>query len=87
MAEEMVTVKFINSIADSGTLSFTTGEIVELPRSIAKNYLGMKYEDGSPKLCVEIGRNTCPHCGGELEPRTPPGLESATVAHAPRRRG
>ena len=80
MAQDMVTLKFISGIADSGSLCFNAGDIAELPRAIAKDYLGMK-------IAVEIGPNTCPHCGGQLEPQTPPGLEAATVGHAPRRRG
>lgn len=73
------TVKFLSGIA-SPTWSYNAGDITEMPEADARSYIGMG-------IAVEIGANACPHCGGELEPRTPPGLEAAAMAHAPARRG
>jgi hypothetical protein len=84
-------LKFLTSMAEQFGPGYEIGQVVDLPDHVAKRILAMVRGDDAEPLAVLVKAQVCPNCGHSLqEPEGQSGpetLESATVNHAPRRRG
>jgi hypothetical protein len=87
---KMVRIKFLKGMADAHGSFVEPGQIIAMSAEAAHEYLKIEYDDGS-RLAIEVNPTVCPKCGHQIEETqgpagAPESLESATMAHTPRRR-